>query len=195
MLLQNLLRTYGGILDQFIRINEYSLSKRLQISKQDIIKQLKQMDRDNILKYKGYDIVSKLSFLVPREDQFTINRIAQHIERRNLLKRSKAAAVIGFIRNDQICRYAQILSYFDEDINNFSCGKCDVCTKKKDEKISYQSLADEILKLFKISENLNSKEIAEKLDSDKESILKTLQLLLDNETLLLNSQNKFFINR
>jgi ATP-dependent DNA helicase RecQ len=195
MLLQNLLRTYGGILDQFIRINEYNLSKRLQLSKKNIIQQLKQMNKDNILKYKGYDAVSKISFLVPREDQFTINRIAKHIENRNLLKRSKAKAVIEYIRNDQVCRYGRILGYFGEKADNFSCGKCDVCRKKKGNEISLQSLADEILDLFINTKTLNSREIIEKLGVDKKSVLKTLQLLLDNETLHLNSQNKFFRNK
>jgi ATP-dependent DNA helicase RecQ len=190
-LLQNLLRTYGGILDQFIKINEYNLSKRLQLSKQNIIQQLKQMNDDNILIYKGYDINSKISFLVPREDQYVINSIVKHIENRNRLKLLKADAVVNFIRNDRLCRYAQILQYFDEKIIGFSCNKCDVCNRK-DTKVNYQSIADDIIGLFKISKTLNSKQIVEKLNYDKEGILKTLQLLLDNETLQLNSQNKFF---
>ncbi len=195
VLLQNLLRTYGGILDQFIRINEYNLSKRLHRSKQLIIQQLKQMDKDNILKYKGYDVVSKLSFLVPREDQYTINRIAPHIKKRNLLKRSKADAVIGLIRNDQVCRYAQILSYFDEEVSGFSCGKCDVCTHHNKKEISYNILAERIKELLDTSESLNSKEIVEKLNYEKNKILKTLQFLLDNGSLHLNSQNKFNIKK
>ncbi|RUA12464.1 MAG: hypothetical protein DSY82_01170, partial [Flavobacteriia bacterium] len=195
VLLQNLLRTYGGILDQFIRINEYNLSKRLHLPRQKIIQQLKQMDRDNILIYKGYNVVSKLFFLVPREDQYTINRIVPHIERRNLLKKSKADAVIDFIRNDQVCRYAQILSYFDEDISSFSCGKCDVCTQNNNQEISYIVVAEDIIELLKTSKSLNSKEIVEKLNYEKNKVLKTLQFLLDNESLHLNSQNKFYIKK
>ncbi len=194
VLLQNLLRTYGGILDQFIRINEYNLAKRLNISKQQIVKQLQQMTSDNILIYKGYDVISQISFLVPREDGYTINSIARHIENRNRLKFQKADAVINFIRDDHTCRYAGILQYFDEKTDNFSCGICDVCLNKKEEEINYQMLAEDILKLIQKEKVLSSRQIVEKLNYDQNIVLKTLRFLLDNESLQLNLQNKFLLN-
>ena len=189
-IIQILLRTYGGIFDQFTKINEYSIAKKLQLNKFDIIKSLDQLNNDNILIYKYYKGISQIKFTVPREDNYAINSIAKNISKRNKIKLNKANSVIEFIENNTICRNVQLLHYFGENkINN--CEICDVCTTQKLTKTDYNIIANKILELLNNDGVLSSNDISNSLFFDDKSILKTLQFLLEKRTISLTSQNKF----
>lgn len=186
-----LLRNYGGIFEQFTPINEYYLAKKSQKRKADVVAILNQLHKDEILIYKSYKNISELQFLVPREENFIINRISKNINTRNNLKLNKVKEVINFIENKTVCRSLQLLQYFGETENLEPCDKCDICLKNRKIDIDYQIIADNILDLFKDKDTFNSKEIVSKLNYDEENILKTLQFLLDKNTLGLTLQNKF----
>ncbi len=186
-----LLRNYGGIFEQFTPINEYYLAKKSQKRKADVVAILNQLHKDEILIYKSYKNISELQFLVPREENFIINRISKNINTRNNLKLNKVKEVINFIENKTVCRSLQLLQYFGETENLEPCDKCDICLKNRKIDIDYQIIADNILDLFKDKDTFNSKEIVSKLNYDEENTLKTLQFLLDKNTLGLTLQNKF----
>ncbi|MEN8185541.1 MAG: RecQ family ATP-dependent DNA helicase [Bacteroidota bacterium] len=186
-----LLRNYGGIFEQFTPINEYFLAKRFQKRKVEVVSILNQLDNDKILIYKSYKNTSELKFLVPREDNFVINRISENINKRNNLKINKVKEVVRFVENDSICRSVQLLQYFGETDKIKPCNNCDVCLKNNKVTVDYQVIANNILDLFNKNDELNSKEIVSQLSFDEKNILKTLQFLLEKNTLGLTSQNKF----
>jgi len=85
-LIQLLLRSHGGIFEHYTIVNEYILSKKLNIKKSEVINELKVLDKNKIIKYYYAETTSKLSFLVIREDDYTINRVSKNIEQQNNLK-------------------------------------------------------------------------------------------------------------
>ncbi len=189
-IIQLLLRTYGGIFDQFTKVNEYFIAKKLHLNKTDIIKSLNQLNNDNILIYNYYKGISKIKFLVPREDNYAINNIAKNINKRNRIKLKKANSVIEYVENNTICRSVQLLHYFEEnELNN--CEICDVCTTQKPTKTDYNIISDKILKLLDNNRVLNSSDIVNSLSFDEKRILETLQFLLEKRIIRLTSQNKF----
>ncbi len=188
-LLNLLLRSYGGIFEHYIIINEYLLAKKLKSSKNIVIKQLKDLHINGILDFIYESNTSKLWFLVPREDNFTINRIAKNIEQQNNLKYHKLTTTIAYIQNNTECRNTQLLTYFNE-LNNLSCGICDVCNSKKTSKNSLKALAQEILLLLN-NQNLSSQEICNQLNIPENEILISLKLLLEKNKISITSQNKF----
>ncbi|MEN8125784.1 MAG: RecQ family ATP-dependent DNA helicase [Bacteroidota bacterium] len=189
-IIQILLRTYGGLFDQFTNVNEYNIANKLQVTKLDIIKSLNQLNNDNILIYKYFKGLSQIKFLVPREDNYTINSISKNVKKRNKIKIEKANSVIGFIENNTICRSVQLQHYFGEK-DMIKCNICDICTYKKPAKADYNIVANGILNLLINDQVLTSYEIVNGLSFDENIILNTLQFLIEKKAIGLTSQNKY----
>ena len=188
-----ILRNYGGAFDQFININENFIAKKLNRSKSEVIKTLIQLEKDNILKYQRSTADMEIKFLVPRDKQFVMGKISQNLKRKNKMKIQKAKSIIEYIENNEICRNIQLLHYFGEK-KLTNCGTCDVClTKNKSGlKIDYESISIAINKLIKTDKPISFDELVNLLDFDKESIIKTLQLMIEKNLIGLTLQNKIF---
>lgn len=192
ILIKLMLRSYGGIFDHYTIINEYSLAKKLNIRKNEIINQLTNLHNNGIIDYKHENTTSKLYFLVPREDDYTINRISKDIEKQNNLKYDKLRSVITYIKNNDTCRNTQLLYYFDEFISKL-CGKCDVCLDKKSKKTSPKNISEKIVQLLK-EKQLRSQDIVSQLNYSETEILNSLKILLEKNKIAITSQNKFKLN-
>lgn len=191
IVVQLLLRSYGGIHDQMISVNEFFLAQKLNKSRKEVIHLLQTLDKDKIIIYKRQISSVELKFLVPREDDFVFHSISNHINTRNKAKVSKLDAMIRFLKNDFTCRQIQLLTYFGEEYSE-ACGICDVCLKKQDKvKTDYKKLADQMLLLLNHSSPLDANEIAVQLDLDRKKVVKTLQLLIERNSIQLNLQQKF----
>ncbi len=191
IIIQTLLRTYGGIFDQFIKVNEYNIAKKLQLTKIDIVNLLNKLKNDNILIYKYFTGISQIKFTVPREDNFAINHIAKNIRKRNKNKIQKVNSVIEFVENNKVCRSVQLQQYFGEKETS-NCNLCDVCNAKiKKKKTNYNTISQNILGLLNSGQILNSYEIVNSLPFEEIKILETLQFLLEKKELELTSQNKY----
>ena len=121
MIVKSILRTYGGAFDQDVKINTAIIAKKLSLQDDDIIDTLVQLEKDNIISLKLNRTDAEITFLEPREDDKTINRITRIIEQQNKLKKQQVTAVIDYINNDTICKSVQLLSYFGEE-NAKNCG-------------------------------------------------------------------------
>lgn len=187
-LLKLLLRTYGGIFDHITLINEFSLATKLGLSKTEIIKQLESLTKDGIINYTYQDSTSKLSFLVNREDNYTINRISKRIEQQQQLKFEKLNATINYLQNKKTCRNKLLLAYFNEIITE-DCGKCDNCLAKTKNKATFKNISEAILNFLAIS-SYTSIEIINNLQYSEKEILNTLKILLEKNKITITSQNK-----
>jgi ATP-dependent DNA helicase RecQ len=189
--LQLLLRNYGGIHDQMIAISEGLLAQKLNLTFKEIISALQMLDKDKVILYKRATELVQLRFLVPREDNFVYHTISGHVASRNKTKLLKSKAMLNLVENDRVCRQVQLLNYFGEkDLQE--CGLCDVClAKNSTEPVNYRHMALKIRPLFKESVGLDAAEIAMALQLDKKDVVKTLQLLVESNSIRLNLQKKF----
>ncbi|MDH3322765.1 MAG: RecQ family ATP-dependent DNA helicase [Flavobacteriaceae bacterium] len=191
-LIKVILRNYGGTFEQFIAINEHIIAKKINTSKFKVFDLLEQLDKDKIIIYKKANNNAEIQFLTPREDRYIINNISKNIENRNKTKITKSKAVVDFIYNDSICRNIQLLEYFGE-VNPDKCNTCDVCLaqKNKKTKVDLKLVADDIMLLFMNKQQLIADDIFKQVPFEKKYIIKTLQLLIEKNSLRLTSQNKF----
>jgi ATP-dependent DNA helicase RecQ len=191
-LIKLILRSYGGIFDHHTIVDEYKLSKKLGVSKGSVITTLKDLHTTGIVNYNFENSNSRLSFLVIREDNYTINSISKNIEKQYTLKYEKLKATINYIRDTKTCRNAQLLSYFDE-INIETCGKCDVCQSKNAPTDTTQALLIEITNLLQ-EQHLSSQELSAALNCNHKQLLNSLKILLEKNKIAITSQNKFKLN-
>ncbi len=190
-LIDFILRSYGGIFQKEIKINEFNIAKKMQINSLTVRNELNTLNQLNILNYKEANADEELRFLIPREDDKTINRISNSIEKFLKQKIQKSEDLISFIKNNNTCRNIQLSLYFEEKKVS-KCGICNVCISEKNNNSS--SLEKDILELFNHKKEISQEEIIFSLDKDEKAILIHLRFLLSREIIGLTNTNKFFIS-
>ena len=188
--LQLLLRSYGGLFEQETKINEYWLAKKSNLLFKQAIGVLENLHEEQLLTYNKAAENSEIHFLVPREENRTINSISKNIEKYISQKTKKAKELIQFIENDSVCRSIQVLRYFNEqDIDN--CGICDVCLSNK---TKFINISTQITDFLKTRKEACSKEICQNISSNEDNVLVNLHQLLSEEIISINNYNQYYIN-
>jgi ATP-dependent DNA helicase RecQ len=146
-MIKTLLRSYSGLFDEYRKINEYLLAKRLRLPVEKVIDQLKYLDKVKLLDYLPANQGPQITWLVERLPK-THLRISY--EQYGLLKErqeKRAEAFIKYLKTD-VCRNRQLLAYFGEETAK-DCGKCDVCLKNAMRKAEMKTMEDAMVKVLK----------------------------------------------
>ncbi|MFT4575151.1 MAG: ATP-dependent DNA helicase RecQ [Polaribacter sp.] len=188
-LIKLLLRSYGGVFEQETKINEFWLSKKVGILSSKVVAVLEQLHLEEIIDYKKATKNADLYFLVPREDDKTINSISKNITKYIQQKIKKSEDILQLVKNDEVCRSFQILTYFNE-AGISACGMCDVCLKKKN---TYHNVSSSIIAYLKNQEHASSHQICNHISSTEANVLVNLQQLLSEEIIAINNYNQYYI--
>lgn len=189
-IVQHILRTYGGIFDFETKINIALISKKANVTEKYVLKVLDQLQKDGIIAYQSQPSDLEITFLVPREDDRTINVFGKKVEELNQVKIDKLVQMLKYVNSDDSCRSKQILNYFGEKKVN-ACGICDVCVRNSSTgTIDFTSISGKILGLLKNSPK-TSRALISFLDYNDHTILETLQSMLENGHIRINSKNEY----
>jgi ATP-dependent DNA helicase RecQ len=189
-LIDTLLRTYTGLFKQEVKIDEFLLAKKSNTTSKQVIANLERLEQEEILRYNSVKTDSEIRFLLPREDDKTINKFSKEISRFIKQKEKKSEDFLAYILNNKVCRSIQILDYFDE-ISTKKCGICDVCLSKK--RIKKKDISSEILSILEQKNELTSQEINQYLKANEKDILIHLRQLLSDNKVRINHQNKYHL--
>ncbi|MGB5355573.1 MAG: ATP-dependent DNA helicase RecQ [Eudoraea sp.] len=193
-LTQTLLRTYGGVFDFETKINILLLSKKTGLSEDRILIHFEQFRQDEIVTFKNSYRDVDLVYLVPREDDLTINVFASKVKQQIQTKVDQIEAMLAYTSNDVLCRKIQILNYFGEKTNN-TCKICDVCLQSKVlTNKDYKLIKEAIIELLRISKK-SSRELNVILPYQESSILKVLRHLLEEDSIQLNATNEYVLKK
>lgn len=193
ILIKSILRTYGGIFEHLLKINITLIADKTSTTEDEVIKVLQQLERDEVVTFKYSKTDSEITFLQPREDDKTINRIANNIEQQHQLKTEQIQAVLNYVNNDKICRNTQILNYFGEK-NTVDCGICSVCLSKnkKVKNVDLKTIKTGIIIALE-EQPLTSRELIEKLEFNEQQILSTLKLMIEYNIIEVTPVNTYKI--
>ncbi|NNL15099.1 MAG: RecQ family ATP-dependent DNA helicase [Flavobacteriaceae bacterium] len=191
LITKSILRTYGGIFDQEVKVNIGLIASKVNTTEKAVIATLKQLEADEVINLKLGKSDTEITFIQPREDDKTINRIAKTIEVQHKLKQDQVKAVIQYINDDTICKNIQLLRYFGET-NPEPCGICSVCiqNKEKPEKSDYIMIKSNILEALKET-NLSSRKLAENLSRSEDEIKKCIVEMLEDDRIAITRSNTY----
>ncbi|WP_300436047.1 ATP-dependent DNA helicase RecQ [Christiangramia sp.] len=192
-LMRTILRNYGGVFENLVSFNLSSVSEKANLSEKECVKIFEELDEKEIIEFNLSKHDASIIYLLPREDESTINPVSAFIKEYNNTKKAKIEAVLEFVENEEICKQVQLLTYFGE-IAPKPCGKCSVCNKKA-EKLSRDDMNEiylGILRFLKYTPQ-NSRKIVAKLNYPEDSVLKVLGLLCEKEVLIRTENNKYKI--
>ncbi len=191
LVVKSILRTYGGVFEQEVKINTAAIASKVNVNEDFVIQTLIKLQRDAIITLKLTKTDAEVTFIEPREDDKTINRIARTIEQQNKLKTKHVESVLNYVNNDTLCKSKQLLSYFGETkLEN--CGICSVCitsnvplpTTQIKESIAHISA---VLK----EKPLSSREIVTKTKIKDTHIALILKEMLEKNMIEITSTNSY----
>lgn len=188
---QTILRTYGGIFDFETKINIQLLSKKAQVSESKITAVLEQLQKDEIIAYTAHHSDLEIAFLVPREDDSTINIFANQVKERHCIKTANLHHMLAYINTTNVCRSKQLLSYFGESKLE-DCKICDVCTNRNGfaDDATLQKVSQDILNTLSQNECTSRQLIADLSYSDL-IVLASIQHLLEEGLIKINTKNQY----
>ncbi len=191
---KTILRLYGGIFEMPTPIDLDLVASKTGQTIETIISVLRKMERDKVLEMTLRTTDATLSFLLPREDDKTINVVSREVETLNGKKKAQVKAMLSYIENEKTCRSVQLVSYFGE-VNAPKCGICSVCSPQRSHlsQAEIKELAKHILILLEERE-MTSRELSERLNYTESNIVKTIRLLMDSRKIKLNARNQFYLN-
>ncbi|MCO5948772.1 RecQ family ATP-dependent DNA helicase [Mucilaginibacter flavidus] len=150
--IKTILRSYGGAFDNFVNIREFDLARRSQMSAQQVIEGLKQLDEYHILSYKQQTDKPQVTWLKPRQHNESLYINKKLIDDRKATYRKKMEGVFAYAETKR-CRSQMLLYYFDER-NADKCGVCDVCLEEKRQTSAaeiFDDITNELIELLSTS--------------------------------------------
>jgi ATP-dependent DNA helicase RecQ len=189
---KTILRIYGGIFESPNAIDLDLISNKSGIPQEKIIQVLKDMENQGLLELNLFETDATITFIVPREDDRTLNPFGKTITQLNEKKTQQVAAVLRYIENNQVCKQVQLLQYFGEE-NTEACGNCSVCMNKLKgtTKVKSQEIAKHIIALLR-EEAMDSRTLIENSTFAEKDVLQVLQWLLDRNKVQINAINQYF---
>lgn len=184
-----LLRAFPGVINNYVPIDEYWISRVTKTSPETIFNILKKLSNYKIIDYIPQKTTPYIIFLEERLNpkSFKISKENYDFLRNNYIKRIEA--VVDYVQRTDKCRSRLLLEYFGEK-DAPDCGRCDVCHKKnilkKNEKKQIHKL---ILKLLE-EKNLSVKELCEITAKKEKDVKMVVKWLLDNKKILVLKNRK-----
>ncbi len=186
--IKTLLRSYGGLFSNFVKIDEKELAKRLNTEEKQIIASLYFLESIGVL---SYDRKSDKPLLIFLEDRVDEKQIVISPENYQFLKDTafeRLEAVKHYVQSNTKCRSKLLLEYFGEQ-NSLRCGECDVCLNRN--KISVSDFefdkVVEILKPVLRKQSLTIEEVVKAVDLfNEDKTIKIINWLIDNQKVKLN---------
>ena len=178
--IKTLLRSYGGSFEDYVRIKEYDLARRTNLSVQQVVDGLLQLQQFGLISYLQQTDKPQITYLKARQQAARLFINKNYIEERKETYRQKMEAVFAYAVH-QKCRSQMLLAYFDE-VNARKCGICDVCLDEKRHKNAdeiFDNITNEIVQLLSVSTpDIGTLVTTINIGTEKEK-MEAIRLLLD----------------
>lgn len=185
-LIQLLTRSYPGIFERYITVDEIELGKRLKIEKSSIRQLLQYLEKYGVIEIRYQSALPQLTLISPRLDENQLQLKNEVFFQRKKTDELKLSAMIDYLTTDY-CRSALIAIYFG--FENEKCGICDNCRLHQKETITDKELHANIAHLLP----LNLEEISELSNLHIDQVKPLLRSLVLEEKLLYKDA-KFYLN-
>lgn len=186
ILLKAILRSYGGIFNDFVTISETEIARRSGQEPEHVIKLLKQMDMEGLLTYIPQKTLPQIIYIRERLAPSSLSFTAENYYNRKADATTRLNAVIAYVTGKTVCRSQFLLSYFGDD-NPTRCGICDVCIQRNKanlNEIEFSQIKEMIRNA--VSENPASlQQIVTACDGiPEDKVLAVIRLLADGDLLI-----------
>jgi len=121
-----LLRSYGGLFSNNIKISEEEIARRAEMKVEEVEDLLLDLSKKNIVQYSKRSAKPHILFLQNRVPENYLYFKDEIYKKRKEVAKKRLDSVLFFVENTEKCRSQLLLSYFGET-KSAICGNCDVC--------------------------------------------------------------------
>tara|TARA_Y100000385_G_scaffold58557_1_gene56475 strand:+ start:27883 stop:29787 length:1905 start_codon:yes stop_codon:yes gene_type:complete len=181
-----LLRSYSGLFEDYVNINETLLAGRSKTNKNKIIEVLKKMQELEILDYLPKKQGTQIIYLQNRVDEKYLHLSEEKQKKNKDSEIKRMNFILNYCNQNSTCRTEILLSYFGEN-QKFRCEKCDICRQRNKLAISDLKFNKIKKKVFIIlsEESKTLIEICNLMkDFREEKIIKVINFLIENSELI-----------
>ncbi|MEX0985976.1 MAG: ATP-dependent DNA helicase RecQ [Bacteroidales bacterium] len=187
-----LLRSYSGLFSQYVAIDEYTLSKRAGISRDDVYNFLVKLASMQVISYIPKKRNPVITLLNERLEEKNIRISAELYRFRKEKYVERITELLKYAKTDTICRSQFLLAYFGEK-NAGRCGQCDVCIGNRTKKLSaseFKTISREIVDF--LGENASDMTtVAKNLNRDEMVIAEVMEKILEEGIIRRRTDLKF----
>ena len=199
LLIQELLRTYGGLFSDFVTISERELSRKCYIVQVTVEKMLLHLDALGIVSYKRHTSKPQIEFVSPRIDANNLYISDENYHQLKLSAQTRLKAIVEYVTACQKCRSRQLVSYFGENVET-DCGICDVCLsvhKNAPDPLQLRTLVVDCLRqeavpIATLVERLHIL-TEDKCFKDDAEIVEMVRKLLDQRVIRMDKEFRLFV--
>ncbi len=191
-LIKVLLRSYGGLYEQYIPIKEKDVAYRAKISEHELAGQLENLHKQGVISFIPQTSLPKLIFLQNR-----INLKFENIRLVNypILKEkalTRISSVVNYVTEKNICRSRLLLAYFNEtDFRD--CHYCDVCIEKYKRNLETDEGLMENIKIELGFQTLKLQDLIQKFQSvNTKRLNSVINNMIDNDILIIDPEKNIF---
>jgi ATP-dependent DNA helicase RecQ len=148
-----LLRSYGGVFSNHIRISEEEIARRAEMEVTEVEELLLDLSKKNIIYFSKRSAKPHILFLQNRVPENYIYFKDEIYKKRKEVAQRRLDSVLHFVENTKTCRSQLLLAYFGETKSD-PCTNCDVCRKAHSLKMKHKeeiAIQSEIIKNLHLS--------------------------------------------
>ena len=189
-----LLRTYSGLFQSLVDINENQIKKIFNITSDQVRNILKSLSKINIIEYIPENNSAQITFVSERlsNNDFYISKTIYDNKKQAAYNR--LTSMIDYVSSKNHCRSQLLLSYFGEN-NSKRCGSCDICIKRNKTELSeleFDEFVNKIKPLLR-KKPMHINDLVLAINSNNnDKLLNALQWLQDNGKIEANSEQKLY---
>ncbi|MCX6306542.1 MAG: RecQ family ATP-dependent DNA helicase [Bacteroidetes bacterium] len=192
-LIKTMLRSYSGILSDFIVFSETELARRSNLPAATVVSNLKHLARLQILDYIPQTDKPQVIYLQERLDTRDLTISPENYKDRLRDAGKRLEKMISYAEETNKCRSQVLLAYFGESQAK-RCGKCDVCIERN--KVSLNEMEfDSIVSLIKPVLKARPCTLEELVDAadpvNEDKVIRAIQWLVDNEKISVDHERRY----
>ena len=191
--LKLMLRSYGGVFNEFVNIHEKELAKRTGTTDDKIMAMLQRLQQLGLLTYVARSSKPQILFIQDRIDSNSLNLSNENYGSRKQSALKRMQSVLDYIQSANHCRSQLLLKYFGEREMQ-RCGICDVCLDRN--KINVSELEfNKVLEIIKPALKEKPQALNELLfiakNFPEDKVINVVMWLVDNEKLDVSEEQLY----
>jgi len=187
-----LLRTYSGLFQSLVNINENQIKKTFNITGEQVRNILKSLAKINIIEYIPENNSAQITFVSERLSNNDLYISKTVYDNKKKAAHDRLTYMIDYVSSKNHCRSQLLLSYFGEK-NSKRCGSCDICIKRNKTELSeleFDGFVNKIKPLLR-KEPMSVNDLLIAINTNNtDKLLNALQWLRDNGKIEENSEQK-----
>ena len=162
-LIKTLLRTYEGIFEFPVSVNEQFLAKLMGVDTSTLVTQLNVLNRTGIIQYNPQKDKPQIYCYHDRVKTEDLRINLKNLESRKQAYAARIEKMLQYVVESEECRSRFIAVYFGDE-NLKACGVCDNCLRKKTASMNETEFVDIHMRLLKLLQRpLHSKDVLQHL--------------------------------